>query len=170
MRCRCAFHKLKIIVYFCIPNLIVVTKQRDGKFANDSCLEKTRKEKKKKKRFQGWRLNARMNGTWLGRMEFLPIRVIRWATKNRRNCRGWKICLVRMLHFDLRGDAINFCDARWTISSRILATFSKRIREKYKFGQRETRIFVFCMKNSSIPRLIDLCLRLISIRLTSISR
>lgn len=102
MRCRCAFHKLKIIVYFCIPNLIVVTKQRGGKFANDSCFEKTRKEKKKKKRFQGWRLNARMNGTWLGRMEFLPIRVIRWATKNRRNCRGWKICLVRMLHFDTK--------------------------------------------------------------------
>lgn len=120
------FHKLKIIIYFCIPNLIVVTKQRDGKFANDPCFERTKKKKEKEEAISRLTIK-RANERDVTRPHGILANSRDTTSHEESSELSWMENLlgsrVTFRYEDLRGNAIDPCDPR------ILATFFKRTRD-----------------------------------------
>lgn len=80
--------------------------------------EKGEIKKEKRRGFQGWRLKR------ANERDVTRPRGILANSRDTKNCRGWKICSVRVSHFDT-----SISEEARSIFARVLATFSKRTRD-----------------------------------------
>lgn len=130
----------KIIVHFCIPNLIAVTEQRGGKFATRICVSRKKRKRGNKKGEE-----ARISRLAIKRANERDVtrpRGILANSRDTKNCRGWKICSVRVSHFDT-----SISEEARSIFARVLAIFSKRTRDINLANNLKDRASLYFTKN-----------------------